>query len=52
MLKEPLWSSRNINGWQVVDYITKKILYNSIQEKLYKYLEIWLVTNYFSIKFI
>ena len=34
MFGEPLWSSKNIYGCQVVDTINKEILSNLIQEKI------------------
>ena len=48
MFGEPLWSSKNIYGCQVIDTINKEILSNLIQEKIIyaKLLFIRLLENY------
>ena len=50
MFGEPLWSSKNIYGCQVVDTINKEIFSNLIQEKIKiiyaKLLFIRLLENY------
>ena len=46
MFGEPLWSSKNIYGCQVVDTINKEILSNLIQEKIIYMLIYYLLKNY------
>ena len=46
MFGEPLWSSKNIYGCQVVDTINKEILSKLIQEKIIYMLIYYLLENY------
>ena len=46
MFGEPLWSSKNIYGCQVIDTINKEIFSKLIQEKIMYMLIYYLLENY------
>ena len=46
MFGEPLWSSKNIYGCQVIDTINKEIFSKLIQEKIIYMLIYYLLENY------